>query len=115
MQKRWQKEKTGVGVARPTKMRVVRLNLANARVEGVGLQGAMAGTLRFAKPSTWVLNLANARVEVVFGSPVRSGFLTPRAIDRDRNRSFYFRIVQKTGLNRYRPVFCGLLWLMNRP
>jgi len=45
--------------------------------------------------------------------PVR--FLTLRAIDRDRNRSFYFRIVQKTGPNRYRPVFCGLLRLTNRP
>ena len=41
------------------------LNLANARVEGVGLQRAMAGTLGFAKPSTWVLDLANARVEGV--------------------------------------------------
>ena len=55
----------GVGVARSTKMRAVRLDLANARVEGVGLRRAMAGTLGFAKPSTWVLNLANARVEGV--------------------------------------------------
>ena len=38
-------------------------------------------------------------VLLVFGSPVRSGFLTPRAIDRDHNRSFYFRIPKKTGPN----------------
>jgi len=31
--------------------------------------------------------------------PVRSGFLTPRAIDQDRNWSFYFRISKKTGPN----------------
>ena len=35
------------------------LDLANSRVEGVGLQRVMAGTLGFAKPSTWVLDLAN--------------------------------------------------------
>src|SRR6266545_7523875 len=51
---------------------------------------------------------------VVFGSPVRSGFLTPRAIDRDRNRSFYFRIPKKTGPNRCGPVHIGFLRLRNR-
>jgi len=36
---------------------------------------------------------------LVFGSPVRSGLLTPRAIDRNRNRSFLFWILKKTGPN----------------
>ena len=54
-----------MGVARPTKMRVVRLVLANARVEGMGLRRMTAGTLGFAKPSTCVLDLANTRVEWV--------------------------------------------------
>jgi len=49
-----------LGFAKPS---TCVLDLANARVEGVGLQRAMAGTLGFAKPSTWVLDLANARVE----------------------------------------------------
>ena len=39
--------------------------MANARVEGMGLQRTTAGTLGFAKPSTWVLNLANVRVDGV--------------------------------------------------
>ena len=51
---------------------------------------------------------------VVFESPVRSGFLTPRVIDWDRDRSFEIEIGQKTGPNRYGPVFCGLLQLQDR-
>src|SRR6266704_3125760 len=49
MQKRWQKAKTGVGVARPTKMRAV--------------------SLRFAKTSTQVLVFANLRVGRWLGLP----------------------------------------------
>ena len=36
---------------------------------------------------------------VVFGSLVWSGFLTPRAIDRNHNQSFYFGILTKTRPN----------------
>ena len=47
--------------------------------------------------------------KLVFGSPVRSGFLAPSALDRNRNRSSQFQKQLKTGPNRDRPVFCGLL------
>ena len=48
------------------------LDLANARVEGMGLQRTIAGTLGFAKPSTCVLDLANARmVRVQVAEPVQ--------------------------------------------
>ena len=50
---------------------------------------------------------------LVFGSPVWSGFLTPRAIDRDRNRSFYFWIPKKTGPNRCGLVHISFLRLRN--
>ena len=50
---------------------------------------------------------------LVFGSPVRSGLLTPRAIDHNRNRSFHFQILQKTGPNQCGPVHIGFLWLRN--
>jgi hypothetical protein len=40
---------------------------------------------------------------LVFGSPVRSGLSTPRAMDSNRNRSFHFQILKKTGPNR-----CGV-------
>jgi len=52
--------------------------------------------------------------EIVFESPVRSGFLTPRVIDRDQDWSFEIEIGQKTGLNQYGPVFCSLLQLQDR-
>ena len=51
---------------------------------------------------------------LVFGSLVRSGFLMPQGLNRNRNRSSQFEKCQKTGLNRNRPVFCGLLRLQNR-
>src|SRR5271169_7186690 len=41
---------------------------------------------------------------LVFKSPVRSGFLTPRGLDRDQDRSIKFPGPQKTGLDRFRPV-----------
>jgi len=44
--------------------------------------------------------------------PVR--FLTPRAIDRDRNQSFYFRIPEKTGPNQCGPVHISFLRLRNQ-
>src|SRR6266498_5302443 len=50
---------------------------------------------------------------LVFGSPVRSGLLTPRAIDCNRNWSFHFRILKKTGPNRCGPVHIGFLRLRN--
>jgi len=40
-----------------------RMKVANARVEGVGMQRTTAATLGFANPSTCVLNLANVRVK----------------------------------------------------
>jgi len=52
--------------------------------------------------------------EVVFGSPVRSGFLTQRAIDQDRNQSIYFQIRKKTGPNRCGPVHISFLRLRNQ-
>ena len=48
---------------------------------------------------------------VVFGSPVLSGFLTPRVIDCNCNRSFYFGIPEKTRPNRCGPVHIGFLRL----
>ena len=45
---------------------------------------------------------------VVLGSPVRSGLLTPKGVDRDRDRSSKFEKWQKTGPNRCKPVQCGL-------
>ena len=50
---------------------------------------------------------------LVFESPVRSGFLTPRAIDQDRDQSFKIQIWQKTGPDWYEPVFCGFLRLQD--
>ena len=40
------------------------------------------------------------RLWVVFESPVRSGLLPSRGLDRDRDRSFQIRNSEKTGLNR---------------
>ena len=51
---------------------------------------------------------------LVLGSPVRSGFLTPRDMDRDRDRSFEIYIGPKTEPNWYGPVFCGFLRLQDR-
>src|ERR1700679_951970 len=47
--------------------------------------------------------------EVVFKSPVRSGLLTLRGMDRDQDRSTITIKGRKTGPDRPRPVFCGLL------
>jgi len=49
---------------------------------------------------------------LVFGSPVRSGLLTSRAFNRNRNRSIYFRNPKKTGPNRCGPVHIGFLRLI---
>ena len=49
---------------------------------------------------------------LVFKSPVRSGLLPLRGIDRDRDQSTIIRDRQKTGPDRKKPqsaVFCGLL------
>jgi len=51
---------------------------------------------------------------LVFGSPVQSGLLTSRAFNRNRNRSIYFRISEKTGPNRCGPVHIGF-FAVNRP
>ena len=53
-------------------------------------------------------------VRLVFGSPVRSGLLTPRAMDHNSNRSIYFQFLKKTGLNQYGPVHIGFFRLQNR-
>ena len=45
--------------------------------------------------------------ELVFESPVRSGFLTPQGLNRDRNRSTLFPEVKKTGLDRKKTTDCG--------
>ena len=50
---------------------------------------------------------------VVFGSLVQSGFLTPRAIDRNHNWSFYFQILKKTGPNQCGLVHIGFLQLQD--
>ena len=50
----------------------------------------------------------------MFGSPVRSGLLTSRAFNRNRNRSIYFRNPKKTGPNRCGPVHIGFLRLIDR-
>ena len=48
---------------------------------------------------------------IVFGSPVWSGLLTPRAIDCNRNWSFLFWILEKTRPNRCGLVHIGFLQL----
>jgi len=52
--------------------------------------------------------------KVVFGSPVRSGFLTSRAFNRDHNQFFYFRKVKKTRLNQCGPVHINFLRLQDQ-
>ena len=55
---------------------------------------------------------ATQLLELVFKSPVRSGLLPLRGIDRDRDQSTIIRDRQKTGPDRKKPrsvVFCGLL------
>ena len=52
------------------------------------------------------------RLYVVFESPVRSGFLAPRALDQDQ--SFKSHIVEKTGPNQCELVLVGLLRLQDR-
>jgi len=88
MQKRWQKAKMGVGVARSTKMRVLRLRFPgcsfwqiwelgnswacqnkNIRMQVAGNAKTKTVRLRFAKTSTWVLILANPRVGWWSGLP----------------------------------------------
>ncbi|EDR00464.1 uncharacterized protein LACBIDRAFT_313360 [Laccaria bicolor S238N-H82] len=49
--------------------------------------------------------------EVVFESPVRSGFLMPRGVNRNRNRSAFSPEVKRPDRTAKRPqtaVFCGL-------
>jgi len=62
---------------------------------------------------TQVKDWAIAEGWVVFGSPVWSSFLTPRAIDCNRNQFFYFQILKKTGPNRCGPVHLGFLRLQD--
>lgn len=45
--------------------------------------------------------------ELVFGNPVWSGLLAPRALDRDWDWSLKSEIVKKTRPNRSSSVFCG--------
>ena len=54
------------------------------------------------------------RRPLVFESPVQSGFLTPRDLNRNRNRSMNILEPQKTGLDRCRPVFLGLDRFLDR-
>ncbi len=61
-----------------------------------------------------VISSAKKPFKLVFGSPVRSQFLTPRVLDHNCNRSIYFRIPEKTGPNRCGPVHIGFLRLQNR-
>jgi len=53
----------------------------------------------------------NPTSSVVFGSPVRSGLLTSRAFNRNRNRSIYFsgfpKRPDRTDVDRSTSVFCG--------
>ena len=46
---------------------------------------------------------------LVFKGPVQSGLSTPRAVDRDRDRSTSVQGPQKTAQNRRKPVLIGLL------
>ncbi|EDR00992.1 uncharacterized protein LACBIDRAFT_312735 [Laccaria bicolor S238N-H82] len=49
--------------------------------------------------------------QVVFESPVRSGFLMPRGVNRNRNRSAFSPEVKRPDRTAKRPqtaVFCGL-------
>ncbi|EDR00565.1 uncharacterized protein LACBIDRAFT_313214 [Laccaria bicolor S238N-H82] len=48
---------------------------------------------------------------IVFESPVRSGFLMPRGVNRNRNRSAFSPEVKRPDRTAKRPqtaVFCGL-------
>ena len=70
--------------------------------------------LRMLNPRPYTFQRRRKPLHLVFGSPVRSGFLTPRVINRNRNRSFYFRIPKKTGPNRCGPVHIGFLRSQDR-
>ncbi|EDR10774.1 uncharacterized protein LACBIDRAFT_315543 [Laccaria bicolor S238N-H82] len=51
------------------------------------------------------------RKMLVFESPVRSGFLMPRGVNRNRNRSAFSPEVKRPDRTTKRPqtaVFCGL-------
>src|SRR6266508_1810737 len=81
-------------------------------------QNIIWGRLKLCEAELWSSLLKNIclgetlirrNIGLVFGSPVRSGFLTPRVINRNRNRSFYFQIPKKTGPNRCGPVHIGFL------
>ena len=52
--------------------------------------------------------LSSASRHVVFRSPVRSGFLTPRDLNCNCNQSTDTLEPQKTGLDRCKLVFLGL-------
>jgi hypothetical protein len=51
---------------------------------------------------------AAVEMQVVFESPVRSGFLIPRGLDRDRDRSGSVNGLQKTVQDHLRPVKSSL-------
>jgi len=51
MQKRWQKAKTGVGVARPTKMRMVRLRFAKTSIQPPGAYFHKSESWAMARPA----------------------------------------------------------------
>ena len=53
------------------------------------------------------------QVQLVFGSPVWSGLLAPRDLNRNHNWSINILGPQKTGLDRHKPVFSGLDWFLD--
>src|SRR5271155_2598204 len=55
------------------------------------------------------LSSTRTTLYLVFESPVRSGLLTLRGQDRDRDRSIGLPRLPKTGPNRCRPVYIGFL------
>jgi hypothetical protein len=72
----------------------------------------VVAAVMFASDATQLTQFGDTKAWLVFESPVQSGFLTPRALDRDQ--SFKSEIVTKTGLNRYGLVFVGLLQSQDR-
>src|SRR6266540_69918 len=85
---------------------------------GMGLYGYGCGlpvtSHHTATSSLTTPTLNQCPCQRVFGSLVRSSFLTPRVINRNRNRSFYFQIPKKTGPNRCGPVHIGF-FAVTRP
>ncbi|EDQ98014.1 uncharacterized protein LACBIDRAFT_316679 [Laccaria bicolor S238N-H82] len=62
-------------------------------------------------PDTHLNIVIHNLLQVVFESPVRSGFLMPRGVNRNRNRSAFSPEVKRPDRTAKRPqtaVFCGL-------